>query len=340
MNTKLQMMLQLPKTMKAIVQNGSKEKLQLIELPLPIPAKGEVLIKMHTSPINPSDISLLNGTFATRPDYPLIPGIEGSGTVVKSGGGLIANLRNGKNVACTSTAGHGGTWAEYMVTSAMHVVPFNPKIGFEQASMMLVNPMTAMAFVKMAQQGKHKTIVNNAAASVLGKMLVRLCQNEKINLVNIVRRNDQAGQLLKMGASYVLNSSDTEFYSQLSKLSAQLDARLFFDAIGGEHTSEIIKAMPKGSKIVLYANLSGEAFSADSRTILQGNKSIGGFFLGNYASSQSTLNTLRTISKVKTLLQNELKAEIKQVYDMSQINTAIDVYQQQMTGGKILIRLE
>ncbi|MDA3881494.1 MAG: zinc-binding dehydrogenase [Prolixibacteraceae bacterium] len=331
---------QQPKTMKAIVQHGPKEKLQIKELPIPIPGKGEVLVKMHAAPINPSDISLLNGTFATRPDYPVIPGIEGSGTVVKSGGGFIANLRKGKNVACTSSAGRGGTWAEYMVTSAMHVIPFGNNIDFEQASMMLVNPMTAMAFIKIAKAGKHIAIVNNAAASVLGKMLVRLCKNENIALINIVRRSEHVKQLNELGAQYILNTEDDDFETQLTSLSAKLKANLFFDAVGGEHTSQIINAAPTGSKIVLYANLSGDPFCADPRNILQNKKSIEGFFLGHWTSSQNIFCTLQTISKVKSLLKSELKANIKKTYKMQMINEAIDSYQQKMTGGKIIINMK
>jgi NADPH:quinone reductase-like Zn-dependent oxidoreductase len=89
----------IPDTMKAIVlkENGSVP--ELIELPIPTPDTGEVLVKMHSSPINPSDLAFLSGDYGIKKELPVVPGLEGSGNVVEAGKGFLPKLWKGKNVA-------------------------------------------------------------------------------------------------------------------------------------------------------------------------------------------------------------------------------------------------
>jgi len=326
--------------MKAIIQKEQGGPLFVEEQPIPKPKHGEVLVKMSYAPINPSDLGQLNGNDSNKQNYPFIPGIEGSGKVIESGGGVIANLRKGKQVACTSVKGKGGTWAKYMVTSATNVIPLPRKLSTKQGAMLIVNPLTAIAFIEIANKGKHKAIVNNAAASALGKMLIKLCKKEHINLINIVRKEKQADELKKIGAKYIINSNDSDYEEELARLSAELDASLFFDAVTGEETSKIIHAAPKNSTLMLYANLSDEQFFIDSREILQKNITINGFFLGNWTSEQNIFKTLHSIYKAKTLLKNKLQTKVQRTFSIDEINEAIDFYKNNMSGGKVLLNFE
>ena len=115
----------------------------------------------------------------------------------------------------------------------MRTVPLPSGISMEQGSMLLVNPMTAMAFIEMARAGRHRALVNNAAASSLGKMLIRLTQRYSIQLISIVRREEQVRELRDLGAAHVLNSTGESFEEDLKKLAHQLNASLFLDAVNG-----------------------------------------------------------------------------------------------------------
>ncbi|TFH26119.1 MAG: alcohol dehydrogenase, partial [Bacteroidia bacterium] len=270
----------LPQKMLAARQKVAGGRLDMEEVELPRPGRGEVLVKMDSSPINPFDLALLSGGYLER-NYPFTPGLEGSGTVVRSGGGILPGLRMGKRVACSPSSGGDGAWAEYMVTPAMNCATLPRNISMEQGSMMLVNPMTAMAFILMAREGKHQAMVNNAAASSLGKMLIRMCQLKGIPLINIVRKQEQVAVLKALGATHVLNSSSSTFEYDLKQLAEQLEATLFLDAVTGSHTSLLLKAAPAGSTLVAYARLSGENISADVGELIRKNKEIVGFQLGN-----------------------------------------------------------
>ena len=326
------------KLMKAVRQHEPGGKLVIESVPVPRPEKGEVLIRMQAAPVNPSDLTLLKGGYLER-EYPFTPGLEGSGLVVESGGGMMGNIRTGKLVACTPGAGGDGTWAEYIKTSAMHTVPLPPGITPEQGSMMLVNPMTAIALMEIAKKGHHQAVVNNAAASALGKMLIRLFGESDLPLINIVRREEQAEELRSLGARYVLNSSDPSFKETLKSRAAGLQATLFLDAIGGEQTSVLMKAAPRGATLLVYARLSWEPMTVDPGWMIVEGKIIEGFQLGRWLQAKSPVSRLRYVSQVKKKISGALGSTVRRIMPMEQVNEAISLYKKEMSSGKVILKL-
>ena len=329
---------QLPEQMTAIRQYQAGGALKIEQLPIPRPGSGELLIKMDAAPVNPSDLALLAGGYVER-SYPFTPGLEGSGTVVAAGSGLFPRLRLGKRVACSPQHAGDGTWASFMLTSAMNVAPLPKNISSEQGSMMLVNPMTAMAFIQVAREEKHRAIINNAAASSLGKMLIRLALRQGIPLINIVRKEEQLDALRKMGATHVLNSSSESFNADLKALAEELGATLILDAVTGSQSSLLLDAAPKGSTLIAYARLSGEAILADPGTIMNGEKNIRGFLLGNWLQTRSLLFKLKFISRVKNALNGDLSSHINRTYPLENAEEAIAYYREHMSEGKILLKI-
>jgi NADPH:quinone reductase-like Zn-dependent oxidoreductase len=328
----------IPSQMKAIRQQKPGGPLSFEEAIVPVPGPGEVLVKMDVAPVNPSDLSLLKGGYLER-SYPFIPGLEGSGTVVAAGRGLLPRLRLGSRVACAPKQGGDGTWAEYMLTSAMNVVPLPRGISGEQGAMMLVNPMTAMAFLHLALKGKHQAMVNNAAASSLGKMLIRLTLSRKIPLINIVRKDEHLATLKALGAKHVLNSTSPGFKEELTNLAHELNATLILDAVTGSQSAILLDAVPRGSTLVAYARLSGESLSAGPRALIVDEKRIEGFQLGNWLQSKGLLFKLRFLRSVKRHLNDELASHVSRTYPLEQAEDALSHYRAHMSEGKILLKI-
>ena len=325
------------KLMMAAVMEEPKAPLVYREMALPTPGRGEVLVKIEAAPVNPSDLSMLSGSYAVKPIYPFIPGIEGSGRVVGHGAGLLARLRMGKRVACTSSPGSGGTWAEYMVTSADKTVTLAHDTAFAEGASSLVNPMTALAFLRIIKRGRYKSAVNTAAASALGKMMIRILKKENISLINIVRRESQADTLRDAGAEFVLISTSPDFSEEFSSLANKLDSKLILDSVGGALASLLISKSPPGTRLLSYASLSGDNISIDPRELLQQNKSVSGFYLATWLDSQKLTSTLRDLAKVKKMISSELTTEISLQVPLSDINHAIKQYRENMTAGKIIL---
>lgn len=109
------------KGMQAVLLEENGGPLTLGQVPIPQPGPGQVLIRMAAAPINPSDLGFVKGSYGFQKGFPIVPGFEGSGTVVAAGSGLLPRLLVGKRVACSAALG--GTWAEYLVASASSCFP-------------------------------------------------------------------------------------------------------------------------------------------------------------------------------------------------------------------------
>lgn len=324
--------------MKAVRQHKAGAELIVESIPVPEPGPGEVLVRMDTAPVNPSDLANLSGDYLAA-SWPFTPGLEGSGTVVKAGKGFLPRLRLGKRVACSPHSGEDGSWAEYMKTSVMNTVPLPGGLDMEQGSMLLVNPMTAMAFISLVKEGRHPAFVNNAAASSLGKMLIRLARKESIPLISIVRKERQVKELMELGATYVLNSSSASFVKDLRALALKLKATLFLDAVTGKETGRLLSAAPDGSTLVAYARLSGDPIQADPSDLIRLNKNISGFQLGNWLSGKSIPFKLSFLGQVKKEMDGVLSSRVHRRFPMEEVNEAIALYRDKMSAGKVLLRL-
>ena len=332
-----------PKTMRAVQltnYDGRPESISLADnLPVPKAGAGQVLVKVAASPINPSDLAFLMGMYGFKKPLPCVPGFEGSGTVVATGSGAMARFLKGKRVACTVADARipGGMWAEYVVTTAAMCIPLAKHISMEQGAMMLVNPISAWAMVDEARKAGHKAIVQTAAASALGKMVVRLGKRFALPVINIVRRAEQAEALRLLGADHVLDSSAADFDTRLKNLCHQLSATYGIDAVAGELTGRVMKAQPKGSRMFVYGGLSLKASEVDAGSLIFEGKVLAGFWVSAWLARKSLVEKLRIANKVQSLLASELKSDVQATLPLTQTADAIAQYMRHMSAGKVLI---
>jgi NADPH:quinone reductase-like Zn-dependent oxidoreductase len=330
----------IPDQMTAVVLDSytGVNALRIERRPVPQPGPNELLVKVAATPINPSDLAFLEGLYGFKKPTPVVPGFEGSGTVVSVGSGMMGRYLHGKRVACVSQERGDGVWAEYMLTTTSLAFPLDASVSLEQGAMSVVNPLTAMAFLTLAKEGRHKVIVQTAAASALGQMVNRLCESEGIQIINIVRREAQKELLKEQGAEIVLNSGDANFSQHLRDVCQQYQSRIAFDAVAGPLTSQLLKAMPSHSKVIVYGGLSYEPVQAEPGQLIFEGKSIEGFWLTTWFSKKNFLYNLVTWQRAQKLIMTDLKSEIRMQYPLNEVQNAIKEYQSQMTGGKVLLR--
>ncbi len=325
-----------PKSMQAVMLEENGGPLVVRQIPIPRPGSGEVLVRMAAAPINPSDLGFIKGGYGSQKPFPIVPGFEGSGTVVAAGPGMLPRWWLGKRVACAVPA-TGGTWAEYLVTRATLCIPLQNNLSLEQGAMLLVNPLTALAFFDIVKSEKHSAVVSTAAASALGKMIMRLGRRYQIPVINIVRRQEQVDLLHSLGADYVLRSDDANFSNQFRNLAQRLIATLILDAVGGQLARQLLDTAPPGSTLLMYANLSGEMLALDPNRLGSEDKRVAGFYLGNWAAKRGILQMLKDIQRVRRLGASDLQSTVQKRLPLAAVQQAVDLYQNQMTAGKVLL---
>jgi len=312
------------------------------EVPMPVPDAGEVLVKMFYSPINVSDTASIKGQYNAKQQeaLPCQLGFEGSGVVVKSGGGFAAWLVAGKRVAVASKSG-GRMWAEYAVVNALTCVPLPDTVSSLQGSSVFVNPMSAMAFLELAQAAEARCAIFTAAASALGKMALRLFKSNGIKTIAIVRHSSNADAIraeVSADQICIVTEEGKDWRAEVREKAGELGATIMFDAVGGKQTGEILQAMPPKSTAHVYGFLSGEPVGAlDSNSLIFQQKKVQGFWLTPHLLSKNLLAQKSFVDRTVGLIPTDLRSPYRTVYPLDQVAGALHDYLSNMSGGKICI---
>ncbi len=318
-------------------REGELPRPVLVEKAVPTPRRGEVLVHVAAAPINPNDLLFLRDQYEVKKALPVVPGFEGSGTVVAAGGGFIARTMLGRRVACAAGDGD-GTWAEYVAVPAMRCAPLRGGVELEAGATMLTNPLTAWVLATRARREGHRAVVLTAAAGALGRMTSRLMRAQGREVVHVVRRLAQAEALKKEeGATHVLDSSEEGFVEELRALSAKLGVSLALDAVGGETTGQLFAAMPPGSVVRVYGMLSNAPCRVETSDLVFHGKRIEGFTMYEWLESTSTLGQLFAIMKVQGLLGGVLRTQVRARFSLAEHDAALAAAQQGASDGKVLL---
>lgn len=243
-------------------------ELSLVDVPVPSPKPNQVVIRVEASPINPSDLGLLLAgadlstaavsgpidrpvvtaniaegamrVMAARVGTSLPVGNEGAGTVVAAGTSPEAQAIIGRTV---SAAG-GAMYSQFRCVDASMCLVLPEGTPARVGASSFVNPLTALGMVETMRREGRTALVHTAAASNLGQMLVKLCLEEQVPLVCIVRKPEQEALLRAIGAVHVCDSSSPTFMNDVIEALKVTSATLAFDAIGGgKLASQILTCM-------------------------------------------------------------------------------------------------
>jgi NADPH2:quinone reductase len=174
-------------------------------------------------PLHPA----MMGALKPRMGQSMPAGNEGGGIVVEAG--VNAQHLIGKTVGVAG----GAMYSEYRCLHAQSCLVMNEGTSSEAAASSFVNPLTALAFVETMRLENHSALLNTAAASNLGQMLVKICQEDSVPLINVVRKPEQVAALEKLGAEYICDTSADSFMNDLVDALVATGATLGFDATGG-----------------------------------------------------------------------------------------------------------
>jgi NADPH2:quinone reductase len=323
------------KMMQAVQFDPASRSLVVRSIPVPEPGPGQVVVCMAAAPINPSDLNVLRNVSGSGTVGPVSAGYEGSGTVVAAGPGILPRLWMGRRVVVGVPSR--GTWAEYVVTSAASCFPLDKHLSFEEGATLIVNPMTALAFFDIARRGHDRALINNAASSAVGRMVLRLAQKYRMPVIHVVRRQEQVELLRSIGAEYILNSRDQDFYEHLCSLAHELKATLILDPVGGEQTQRLLDAAPSGSTAVVYGFLSGTRMEGLPSAANLDHQRMIGFYLPDWMAQKNILEIVNDMRRVQRLAKHELQTTIQKRLPLSAVQQAIELYQRNPTAGKVLL---
>ena len=365
--------------LRSLVTEDATLELSLVEVEIPEPGPDEVVVRVEATPLNPSDLALLFGPAdmstarvsgtAENPvvtaDIPqglmklvkgrigesLPVGNEGAGVVVAAGSSDAAQALLGKTVGMVG----GEMYAQYRCMNTMMCLELQEGTTAAEAASCFVNPLTALGMVETMRSEGHTALVHTAAASNLGKMLNRICQDEKIDLVNIVRKSEQEDILRDLGAQYICNTSSESFMKELTEMLVKTGATIAFDATGGgKLANQILTCMEAAAvqRLTQYNRYGSDVFKQvyiyggldTSPTVLNRNFgfawSLAGWLLTPFLHKAGLEKLIemrtRVAAELKTTFASHYTEEISLV-DVLSLD-AIAAYNKRATGTKYLIK--
>ena len=368
------------KEIRSKVTSEGNIELSITKFEKPIPSADEVLIRVEAAPINPSDLGLLlsfaadlssistsgteeemvtsmkihpalMGSMKPRLDQSMQAGNEGAG-IIEDAGENVKELI-GKTVGLAG----GAMYSQYRCVPAASCLVMDEGTSPAEAASCFVNPLTALSFVETMKMENHTALVHTAAASNLGQMLVKICKDDGIPLVNIVRKSEHVELLKNLGAEYVCNTSDDNFMDTLVSALVETGATLGFDATGGgnggELPGQILSAMEIAANKTAkeYSRYGSDTYKQvyiyggldQSPTILKRaygmSWGLGGWLLtpmiGRIGMEKFQQMRMRVAKEIKTTFASSYAQEIS--FEQMLQPEIIKSYAKQATGEKYLV---
>ena len=314
------------------------EVLQVREVPEPEPGPGQVRVRMLASPIGPADFLAVRGEYGYPLKLPATPGTEGVG-IVEAGRGLLGRMWVGRRVAVLNETG--GNWQEKVVVSALRVAPISKHVPDDQAATFFINPAAAFIMTRLVLKVPPRAwLLQTAAGSALGRMVLRLGRHFGFRTINVVRRPEEAEELLRAGGDAAIASESDSIEDRVRVLTDGEGVSFAIDAVGGKTGSAVAQSLARGGRLLVFGTLAEEPLSLPSRMLFLGVKRIEGFWFSDWAGRQNLLTMMLLFRSIHQLMaKGVLSTDIGPVFPLDDIKAAVRQASTPGRNGKILLRI-
>ncbi|RXT23644.1 NADPH:quinone oxidoreductase [Rhizobium leguminosarum] len=269
--------------MKAVqfTRFGPPDVLELVELPVPEPGPGEVLLRVHAAGVNFFEVLMRADRYAVTPDLPMFPGVEVAGTIERAGPGAADRSLIGMRVAVPLFAiGRGsGGYAEFVAVDGGAVVQLPDAVSFEAAAALMVQGLTVLHLLRRSP-AKGKNVLVSAAAGGVGSLLVQLAKRDGAKMVIAAASSDEKRALsLSLGAEHAVDYMAPGWQEDVKRLTGGLGADIIYETVGDAFSRAALDALAPCGELVLAAMGRFGLEAADVEHMLDDNQSIKGFSL-------------------------------------------------------------
>ncbi|KXN64915.1 NAD(P)-binding protein [Conidiobolus coronatus NRRL 28638] len=307
------------------------EDIKVVEVPKPtLNADDEVLVKFILNPVNGSDIESILGVNGLAPvSYPATPGLEGVARV-ESVGKNVDRVKVGQRVVVlpdteVNYIAAEGTWSTYRVYKQSILFPVPDNVSDEAAAQAIANPVTAYGLLDKLNAPKGEYIVQTAAASSLGRILIQFAKARGLKTINLVRRKEQIDDLKAIGADVVFSTEDgTDIVEEIKKITNEKGAYGALDAVGGRLALKLSQVVRDDGTIILYSLLGGEQVNVSGADLLLRHINYTGFLVTKHFADAGIEKYNEAVTKVFELFANEVKPLPGKRFPLEKVTDAIN----------------
>jgi NADPH2:quinone reductase len=196
-----------------------------VELPVPEPGPGEVLVRVHAAGVNFFEVLMRADRYAVTPDLPMFPGVEVAGTIERAGTGADPSLLGRRVGVPLFAIGRGsGGYAEFVAVDGGAVVLLPDALSFAAAAALMVQGLSALHLLRRSP-AKNKNVLVSAAAGGVGSLLVQLARRDGASLVIAAASSDEKrGLALSLGADHAVDYTAPGWQEDVKRLTGGLGA--------------------------------------------------------------------------------------------------------------------
>jgi NADPH2:quinone reductase len=320
--------------MKAIQihSTGGPEVLQLVEMPIPVPGPGQVLVRVEATGVNFIEIYFRKGVY--KATLPVTLGSEAAGTVEELGTG-VTGFAAGDSVVSTSVI---GSYAEYALVPAAQLVKVPEGVSLETAAAAILQGMTAHYLaISTFPLKKGDTALVHAGAGGVGLLLTQIAARIGARVITTVSTKAKADLSREAGASDVILYTEQDFEAEVKRLTRGKGVDVVYDSVGKTTFEGSLNCLHPRGMMVLFGASSGPVPPFDPIQL----NSKGSLFLTrptlwHYIATRAELEW-RAGDVLGWVAKGELKVRAEHTYPLADAAQAQIDLEERKTTGKVLL---
>jgi mitochondrial enoyl-[acyl-carrier protein] reductase / trans-2-enoyl-CoA reductase len=310
------------------------EMIECVELPdSPAPTDDEIKVDVLAFPINPADMLTIEGLYAERPPLPATLGAECIARVTEAGAS-VKHLKAGDLVVPLGRQ----NWVQQKTMPATQAIKIPEGADVLQLAMLRVNPPTA--HLMMTQYVDLKAgdwLIQDAANSGVGKLIIQMAGAKGIKTVNVVRREETRQELLDLGADVVVVDCEN-LHEIVKEQTGGASIGLAIDAVGGSQIIRLGDCLADEAIIVNYGLLSGENPQLSAHQTVFKRLWLTGFWLLPWLQNTPPKEIFGLYSQLATsIAKGELHVPVAATFPLEDIKDAMKLSRGYKRDGKVLV---
>jgi len=310
------------------------EALHWKELPTPVPAANEVLIRIEAASLNFPDVLIVQNKYQIKPPLPFVPGSEYAGKI-EAIGKEVTHLKVGQAVACLSGTGGFGT---HTVAPAHLCLPL--PIGFDPvdaAAFIMIYATSYHALVDRALLQPNETVFIMGAAGGVGTSAIQIAKAVGAKVIAAASTPEKCEFCLTSGADHVINYSDNNFRDKLKELTGGKGPDVIYDPVGGEFTEPAFRSIAWRGRYLVVGFASGPIPSIPLNLPLLKGASLMGVFWGDFAKREPANNAKMMQILIDWYQQKKIKPPIDRTMPMNELPAAYARMNSRAVMGKLVM---
>jgi len=317
-----------------IEKHGGPEVMQIVDVPVPEPGPGEARIRVEACGLNYSDIMIREGQYIDATPLPTFLGREFCGTIDKTGPG-VSGWEKGQRVVGGAM---GGAMAEYLVTAPDGLIPCPEGLSPEEGAAILVAGVTAIHCLDdCGRLQAGETVLVHAAAGGVGTLAVQIARARGARVIGTASSAEKCRAVADLGAT-AIDYTKGDWVKEVLAATGGRGADLILESVGGEiYLRSFREALARFGRMVVFGVASREVVPIDNREILSSNRTLTGYYLGDYFPAHLDRIVMATMKLVGLMQEGKVRPIVGKVFPLAQAADAFSHMQQRRNIGKVIL---